>query len=436
MEYRFRRKDGEVIWISDVKSFEFDPEGEVSHVNGIIRDVSRYKMVELQLRDSEEHFRMMFESSPDGLAIFDLPITRFMCNHQFSQMFGYEQHELQDSPWQKLMRVPDNAVHGRMDRLMREGNIDFNAILFTKLGKVLYCNVRCSRFHTSHGPRYCAVVRDMTDRRTLEFQLQQYSQKLEKLVEERTQELTYYSEKLEQLVSERTAKLEAMNKELEQFAYTISHDLRAPLIAIEGFTELLKDELADALTDESAEWMNIIVNSVQRMNHLISDVLELARIGRVVGEKVEVNLNQVIDSIKQEFQIRMEERHVTISVPEPLPVIKTDLQRMRQVFQNLISNAIKYNNKENIEVAITAEKRDDNMVEIVVRDNGIGIPEASQKEIFLLFRRLQTGDEEDSTGAGLAIVKKIINSLGGEIWVESTVGEGSAFHFTLPLKAE
>ncbi len=431
LQYRFIKKDGSIIWVSDHKSFEFDDAGNVERVNSIVRDITLQKAIEIQLRDSEEYFRMMFESSPDGLAIFDLPLTRFEINHQFTILFGYEQYELQDNPWQILERVPPNIVQARMDRLEREGTLEYNAIHFTKSGKVLYCDVKCSRFHTSKGPSYCAVVRDMTERRSLEFQLQQYSQELEKLVEQRTQELTYYSERLEQMVNERTAKLESANKELEQFAYTISHDLRVPRFCIEGFSDLLRDEASKNLSDDQREWVDIIISSTKRMNTLIADLLELARIGSVTGQSVEVHIKELLDDIKQEFSLTIESRNVDLSYADVFPIVFCDIQRLRQVLQNLISNAIKYNDKEEVKIDVKASERENEM-EFVVTDNGFGIPEEKKEDIFILFKRLHSSDEIEGTGAGLAIAKKIVESLGGKIWVESTLGEGSEFHFTIP----
>jgi PAS domain S-box-containing protein len=431
LQYRFIKKDGSVIWISDQKSFEFDADGTVAKVNGVIRDISRQKAIEIQLRDSEEYFRTMFESSPDGLVIFDLPLSRLEINRQFTHMFGYEQYEFSELPWHILERVPQNIIQARLDRLEREGHVEYNAIHFTKSGKVLYCNVKCSRLHTSKGPLYCAVVRDMTEKRSLEFQLQQYSQQLEKLVEQRTQQLTYYSERLENMVDERTAKLEAANKELEQFAYTISHDLRAPLICIEGFSNLLRDEVREKVEAEQADWIDIIISSTKRMNQLIADILELARIGRVVGQRVDVHLAELLDDIRQEFLLTFEKRRVTMTQDALFPPLVSDLQRLRQVFQNLISNAVKYNDKEEVHIDVHALEREQE-VEIVISDNGMGIPADRREEIFGLFKRLHTDEEVEGTGAGLAIVKKIVESLGGRIWVAGEVGAGSEFHFTLP----
>ena len=435
LQYRFIKKDGSIIWVSDVKNFEFDARGSVESVNGIIRDISHHKAVEIRLRDSEEYFRTMFESSPDGLVIFDLPMTRFEINHQITRMFGFDQHELIENPWELLERIPQNIIQSRMDRLEREGNLEYNAIHFTKSGKVLYCNVKCSRFHTSKGDLYVAVIRDMTEKRSLEFQLQQYSQQLEKLVEQRTQELTYYSERLEQMVKERTAKLEAMNNELEQFAYSISHDLRAPLVCIEGFSELLREDVYYNLSDEHKEWVDIILSSTRRMNKLIADVLELARIGRVVGKPAEVHVGEMLQDIKQEFIFTLEKKNAELIIPEALPILNIDAQRLRQVFQNLISNALKYNDKDRPRIEVRYEESE-TQHHFTIADNGIGIPPERKEEVFLLFRRLTSSDEVEGTGAGLTIVRKIIQHLGGEISLESTLGEGTSFHFTIPKMQE
>ena len=232
---------------------------------------------------------------------------------------------------------------------------------------------------------------------------------------------------LSRLVTE----LSAANEELKNFAYIVSHDLKAPLRAIGSLADWLTTDQAGKLDDEGREHLSLLNQRVRRMDGLIEGILQYSRVGRVRETQSKVDLNQllrdVIDSLAPP-------EHIAITVAGALPTIRTEKTRIQQVFQNLLSNAIKYMDKPHGEIRIDCTDAGEDW-EFSVSDNGPGIEARHFKRIFQLFQTLAPRDRVESTGVGLALVKKIIELYGGKIWLESKPGEGSTFFFTLPKGA-
>ncbi len=225
--------------------------------------------------------------------------------------------------------------------------------------------------------------------------------------------------------------LEAANEELKNFAYVVSHDLKAPLRAIGSLADWLTVDQADRLDDEGKEHLRLIVSRVRRMDGLIEGILDYSRVGRIREQATPVDLerlvHEVIDSLAPPA-------HIAVTVQGPLPTVVVEKTRIRQVFQNLISNAIKYMDKPAGRVAVRcAPERD--AWRFSVTDNGPGIEPRHHERVFQLFQTLAPRDRVESTGVGLALVKKIVEMYGGQVWIESTPGQGSTFHFTLPRTA-
>ncbi len=257
----------------------------------------------------------------------------------------------------------------------------------------------------------------------------------EGLVAERTAELSETNERLEEEVRERRRAedaLTARNRELESFVYTASHDLRTPLVSIEGFARLLEEDYADRLDREGREYLWRVRANAADMESLLSDLLELSRVTRTQEPKGTVSVAEVVAQVLQQLDHAIKDSKVTLVVPEDLPTVCASETRLRQIFTNLLSNAIKFS-REGVapQVEIQWEKLPD-AYRFLVKDNGIGIPEEYRERIFELFTRLKEKDVA-GTGIGLAIVKRIVEDHGGELGVESKVGEGSTFWFTLPL---
>jgi PAS domain S-box-containing protein len=220
--------------------------------------------------------------------------------------------------------------------------------------------------------------------------------------------------------------LEITNKELDEFAYIVSHDLKAPLHAISNLTEWIEEDMQGKFSDDTSANFNIIKSRVSRMEDLINGLLAFARANHKKGEKSSIDLNSYIQEIIEMCPVP---ENCTIAFPTKLPVLYGDKIKFQQIFINLISNAIKYNDKPEVNITISAEERENEWM-ISVKDNGPGIDPRFHDKVFVIFQTLNPRDTVESTGVGLAIVKKIVEEEGGKIWIESEAGQGADFRFT------
>jgi len=236
---------------------------------------------------------------------------------------------------------------------------------------------------------------------------------------------------LEERVRIRTKQLEESNKELEAFSYSVSHDLRAPLRAISGFSKLLKEEYYDKLDEEGKEYLSDITLNSVRMANLIDDLLELSRYGRKKMEKYEIQMKELFISIFEDEREHAKNPNITFNIMD-IPNIKGDYALIKQVVINLISNAIKYSSKTPnpvIEIGSTVNEKENIYY---IKDNGVGFDMKYAHKLFGVFQRLHNLEEYEGTGVGLAIVQRIINKHNGKVWAESEPGKGTIFYFSLP----
>ena len=254
---------------------------------------------------------------------------------------------------------------------------------------------------------------------------------LEQKVYERTQELEEANIKLKT----RAEELEAVNKELESFTHSASHDLKEPLRGIQSFSQFLLEDYADKLDETGKNYLKRLSASANRMKSLIDDLLALSRISRIKNPYTSVDANKLVKEVLKQLKPIIEEKNVKVEIDDELPFIYCDEVKIKEVFHNLISNAVKYNVQKQPRIEIGIEERlVDGISQSVffVKDNGIGIEEKYFEEIFGIFKRLHLKDEYGGgTGAGLAIVKRVITDHGGHVWVKSTPGQGSTFYFSI-----
>jgi len=264
------------------------------------------------------------------------------------------------------------------------------------------------------------IFQEMGQRRRAEEEVRSLNVDLEQRVADRTAEL-----------AERAKDLARSNGELQQFAYVASHDLQEPLRMVASFTQLLAKRYSDKLDDDAREFINYAVDGAKRMQTLISDLLSYSRVG-TQGKAFElVHCDAVLDRVLKSLQLAIEDTGAVIT-REPLPAVAGDSIQLTQLFQNLLTNAIKFHGKKPPLVQISTENNG-SMWKIAVRDNGIGISPEHADRIFVIFQRLHTKTEYPGTGIGLAICKKIVERHGGRIWVEASPGGGSTFFFTIPV---
>jgi signal transduction histidine kinase len=249
-------------------------------------------------------------------------------------------------------------------------------------------------------------------------------------IQERDAALRNLNEELEQRVQERTAELRAANRELEAFSYSVSHDLRAPLRAITGFSRILLEDYAPQLPDEAQHYLKIVDNGGQHMGQLIDDLLTFSRLGRMELRKQPVATADLVRQVLADLQAEKSGRQVEITLGDLRPC-RAEPSLLRQVFVNLLQNALKYSsNREVAHIEVGCRERDGEQV-YFVKDNGVGFDMQYAQKLFGVFQRLHRAEEYEGTGVGLAIVQRIVDRHGGRVWAEAALDQGATFYFTL-----
>ena len=239
-------------------------------------------------------------------------------------------------------------------------------------------------------------------------------------------------QKKEKLLEQKTRQLENSNQELKEFAYVVSHDLKATLRGINSLVDWLNEDYAEVLDEQGRRYLQLLQDRVKRMHDLIEGILQYSRVGRIEDERIEIDLNRLVAEV---IDLVAPPEHITVKIVNPLPTLVVERVRIIQVFQNLISNAVKYMDKPEGRVEISCQPVD-GFWEFRISDNGPGIDEKYFAKIFQIFQTLAPRDKVEGTGIGLSLVKKIVEKYGGTIRVESEVGKGSTFIFTLPRRKE
>jgi PAS domain S-box-containing protein len=397
-ESKHRKKNGGIMDVH-VTVLTFILQGKPMFY-GIFRDITERKKVEKQLKEREEKYYSFFDQSADAIFIFDDTGHFLDVNNISASLLGYTRKELKNMSVFDIVFKEDLAANPIPFDSLRAGESVISQRVFKrKNGSPVDVEVHSKKL--SDGT-YLGVVRDITERK----------QMMEEL---RRAMLT----------------LQNANVELEQFAYIASHDLQEPLRTVSTFAQLFMEEYEGKLDEQGNQYIGFILESSNRMRQLIKGLLDYSRIGK---EKkfVEVNYNELIANVLADLEIFIKESNAKINV-QPLPVLYSNPTEIRQLFQNLINNAIKFSPKgATPEITITAEKQKDEW-RFAVTDNGIGISEENRDKIFVIFKRLHNRSEYEGTGIGLSHCKKIVEQHGGKIWVESEPGKGSTFYFTIPV---
>lgn len=420
VEYRIVRPDGEIRNIRDRGFPVCEASRGVAFRTGIAEDVTTRKLIEEALQQSEKKYRTLFESSSDAIMLLD-ENGFFDCNKATLSMFGLSKkedflklHPSQVSPPYQPDGVDSlTAANHNIAEAFMTGSHLFEWVHRRENGEDFFADVLLTVFLFKKKPVLQATVRDISDRKKADEQIKKLNTELELRV------------------SKRTAQLEAANTELKDFAYVVSHDLKAPLRGISALANWLATDYADKLDEQGRDFLNLLVQRATRMDSLISGILEYSRVGRVKEEMKLMELDTVVSDV---INLLAPPDRVVVTIETKLPAIVCEPTRIYQVFQNLIGNAVQHLDKPNGEVRV-GFLDEGGLATFYVADNGPGIEAKYFAKIFEMFQTLKPRDEVENTGVGLTIVKKIVEMYGGRIWVESKIGAGTTFWFTLPATA-
>jgi PAS domain S-box-containing protein len=406
-KYRIIWPDGSIHWIQGLGRFYYDENGQQIRVIGLVYDITKQILLEQSLRENEERLKTFFNANVIGLIYSDSHGKVHEANDEFLRIVGYDRKTLEAGKLNWIKITPPKFLYKEME-------------IFEETKKTGICVSYEKEYIRPDGTRtpvligyglvgekkedaVCFVL-DLSPIKAAEKQLQQ----------------------LNRALTEISQNLAKRNQELERFAYVISHDLKAPLRAIANLSEWLEEDLEPHLTDENHHNMQLLRQRVYRLNAMIEALLDYSRIGLISVLEETVNVGQLLKEIVEALAIPLD---FILEVKSPLPTFFTKKLFLSQVFSNLISNAIKHNDRDRGHIEINAIDRGD-YYEFSIKDNGPGIAPEYQERIFDIFQILTLRDQTENTGIGLAIVKKIIDNQGEKIWLDSKEGQGAIFYFT------
>ncbi|MDB6036725.1 MAG: hypothetical protein JWM99_566 [Verrucomicrobiales bacterium] len=398
------------------KAFK-DAGGTPLRMAGVMIDTTDTERAEQALRDSEQRYRSLVSAITSVVWISD-PEGAFKVSQSSWQAYtGQAFNEHRGFGWMQALHPDDRErirgawlkARSMLSRFEAEGRL-WNA------GSQSYRHFITRAVPILEGTgkvrEWVGTVTDVHDR---------------KLAED---EIHRLNSELEQRVLARTAELATTNQELESFTYSVSHDLRSPLRHIDAYAQILQEEFGEAIPGEAKQYLSRIRNGTQNMGHLVDDLLNLARVGRQELNFKPANLGLLVEEVIEELGDETIARKIEWKI-EPLPTVACDPGLIKQVFANLISNAVKYTRTKpvaTIEIGLTNAR---NQTAIYVRDNGVGFNMKYVSKLFGVFQRLHKAEDFEGTGVGLATVQRIVRKHGGEIWVEAEIDKGATFYFTL-----
>jgi PAS domain S-box-containing protein len=406
--FPLRGRDGNYRWFLSRAVPIRDSEGKVLRWFGTNTDISASREAEKHLAQMESRYRGLLEAAPDAMVVVNPSGEVVLLNVQAEKQFGYRRDELVGQ------KVKNIIPEGFAERLIADGTRSAADALAQRIGTGIELSGRrkdgsefpieimLSPLESTEGILVTAAIRDISERKKSE----------------------------EQLVKT-VGELKRSNEELQQFAYVSSHDLQEPLRMVASYTQLLAKRYKGRLDSDADEFIAYAVDGCHRMQGLIQDLLAYSRVGTNGKALREISGDDVLKEALTNLRTTIEASG-TVVTHDSLPVITTDDAQLALVFQNLIGNAIKYRSAAVPHVHVSATKNGGQEWIFSVRDNGLGIDPQYFERIFILFQRLHGRNEFEGTGIGLAICKKIVERLGGRIWVESQPEKGSTFHFALP----
>ncbi|MBN1538385.1 MAG: PAS domain S-box protein [Anaerolineales bacterium] len=417
-EFSIIRKDGEKRQV-EIATASIEDSSQHRKIIGHLLDITERIKAEEGLRKSEERFRTVVESSPIGFFIVNENSVLDYSNHEMSAILGYPLNEIIGSNFQKFVDEESrDLVYGNYVRRLRGEDVPdrYEFDIVRKNGEKRRIEMSVIPIEDSQGNiNIAGQIIDITERKQAE------------------EEIRRLNEELEQRVITRTQQLESANSEMEAFTYSVSHDLRAPLRAIDGYARILLEEYSSVLDNEGQRLFSVIRNNSQKMSRLIDDLLAFSRLNRTEMRISYIDMQGQVESLYQEL-LSPDERQWIEWIVNPLETVIGDPSLMKQVWSNLISNAVKFSSKQKkpvIEIGCTPKETE---TVFYIRDNGAGFDMHYAHQLFGVFHRLHNERDFEGTGVGLAIVQRVIQRHGGRVWGKGEVDKGATFYFSLPKK--
>lgn len=382
-----------------------------------------------QLRESEERYRLFVENAADVIYRTDGEGRFIYVNPASIRIFGFSEREFLGKHYLELIH-PDHRNKARQFYATQFFNGQFTSyfefLAVTNEGKEFWLGQNVQPLmEDGLIVGFQAVARDITERVHAEEALRRSEEEVRTLNAE-----------LERRVEERTAQLLNANRELEAFSYSVSHDLRAPLLTINGFSYFLSEHLKETIDEEGKRLLGVIRSNTVRMQNLVSALLMLSKTNKKELESTDLDMEALVMEIYPEVASMEAQQSIRLIV-EPLPPVRGDKLLIRQVWTNLLSNAVKFTMAAAGDRAITVSgKREERRVVYSVKDSGAGFDMKDAGKLFGVFSRLHEGEQIEGTGIGLSIVRRAIHRHQGEVWAKGTVGGGATFFFSLPVTTE
>ena len=402
------RADGSMNWVSVNTGFLRRPgDTDWYGVVSTIGDITKQRHAELALSASEALYRQTFELATAGIAHVDLSGRFMKVNRRLCEILGYGEQELIGRPVKEISHPEDRNLTDSQRMRVRSGekpSVRFEKRYIRKSGAIVWVDLSVALACDASGvPQYeIALFDDITERKKAEAALREAHEELKR-----------------------------SNAELEQFAYVASHDLQEPLRMVSSYTQLLMRRYGDKLDGDAKDFTAFIVDGATRMKQLIEDLLAYSRVGTRDKNFKPVDAESSLKRALTNLRAAIQDSGATVT-QDKLPTIPCDEVQLAQLFQNLIGNALKFRKPDVAPAVHVGAAEQGAEWEFTVRDNGIGIEPQYFERIFMVFQRLHDKGEYPGTGIGLAIVKKVVESHGGRIWLQSEPGAGTTFHFTMP----
>jgi len=414
LEFRIVREDGQTRWLAAKGRIDRDDRGRPVRAQGINWDISDKKRHELELQESRERFQAVLEHSLDVAFRRNVQTKQYeYLSPVIEQMTGYSADEvtaMNSEELTDLVHPEDRSrVASEVEQASRAGSGKVEFRLRKKEGGYLWvADFFTVQKDPAGNPLYrTGVLRDVSSKKIVENALKEK----------------------QQVLSEKLLLLERSNRELSEYAYAVSHDLKAPLRAVRNYADFLIEDLEGRLSGEQAAYLEGMKKALSQGDELIRDLLDFARIGEAEEETEAVDLEDLLQEVCEVLNLSED---MQVSIRSGCPQLKTKRTLLNQILVNLIGNGLKFNTADVKRVEVWCRPAPNERMELLVKDNGLGIEERYQKQIFRVFQRLHSAQKYRGTGIGLAIVRKAAARLGGSVRLESTPGQGSTFIVDLP----